>query len=516
MRVSNEVWKNKEVPPPSGRPIPLPALAVLVLLCPAVLVGCNGAQPQEPVATLQPEGSLNPPTIISGTPQRDLAAFNEADEQLSEAEWGQLEKWGPRPIWEKLNAAKRTRAAKPAADESDGWVHRSAAPVPAAPAPMPGGMPPGVDGPPSPAMLAPSRAETPAPPLPEPEPEVETTVMPDGKLRLVWVLRGYGGSNVTTTRDGGTTRRTVAVAPPDLEPLVAAIKANVGPGGSVTPLPKENTLVVTCDPAMKATLLNLLSKLDVSPRQVEITARIFEVSHDFDFQQGTELVLNRLAADNSQALISTFSARRFLDSIAGAAPAQGSVLKLMRTFADAGISADISFQLLSEAGLIKVVSSPRMTVAVGQTGYMLAGQELPIQSVNIVNNVLQTTTTYKPVGVQLYITPQAISDRSVKLHAISIVSSVSGFAPLPSLDGSGGGARNLLNPVIDSREAETQVTVNDGDTLVISGLRMVRTATRENKTPGLGDLPVLGWMFKNHRTQKQLTDLYFFVTPTML
>ena len=53
-----------------------------------------------------------------------------------------------------------------------------------------------------------------------------------------------------------------------------------------------------------------------------------------------------------------------------------------------------------------------MTVAVGQTGYMLAGQELPIQSANIVNNALQTTTSYKPVGVQLYITPQAIERRT--------------------------------------------------------------------------------------------------------
>jgi len=103
----------------------------------------------------------------------------------------------------------------------------------------------------------------------------------------------------------------------------------------------------------------------------------------------------------------------------------------------------------------------------------------------------------------------------VKLHTISIVSSVSGFSPLPTLEGNNN-PRTLINPIIDSREAETAVTVDDGSTLVISGLRMVRMTTRENKIPGLGDLPVLGWMFKNHRTQQQQTDLYFFVTPTLL
>ena len=74
----------------------------------------------------------------------------------------------------------------------------------------------------------------------------------------------------------------------------------------------------------------------------------------------------------------------------------------------------------------------------------------------------------------------------------------------------------MLNPVIDSREAETSVTVDDGSTLVISGLRMNRTTTREDKIPGLGDVPILGWLFKNHRTQQEQTDLYFFITPTMM
>jgi type II secretory pathway component GspD/PulD (secretin) len=341
--------------------------------------------------------------------------------------------------------------------------------------------------------------------------------LPDGKLRMIWTLRYYGGSNVASTRDPSTARRAVALTPPDLTPLVAVLTPTVAPGGTVLPLPKENTLVITCDQVQKQTVLNVLSRLDVPPRQVEITAKIFEVSRDFDFQQGSQVLLNHVASDGTQNLISSFSARRFLEAAAStpATPMNGSVLHLMRVFSDAGISVDVSFQLLADAGMINVVSAPRMTVAVGQTGYLLAGQELPIQSANVVNNVVQTNTTYKPVGVQLYITPQAIGEDTVKLHTISIVSSVSGFTPLPTMSGNREPI-SLLNPIIDSREAETQVTVTDGDTLVISGLRMVRTIAREEKIPGLGDVPALGWLFKNHRTQQQQTDLYFFVTPTLL
>ena len=145
---------------------------------------------------------------------------------------------------------------------------------------------------------------------------------------------------------------------------------------------------------------------------------------------------------------------------------------------------------------------------------MLAGQELPIQSATIVDDKLRTDLKYKPVGVQLYITPQAVSAHQVKLHTVSIVSSVAGFAPTPDVIGNGGKAA-LLNPIIESREAETAVTIPDGNTLVISGMRMVRTTTREEKVPGLGDIPLLGNLFKNHRSQQKLTDLYFFVTPSV-
>ena len=64
--------------------------------------------------------------------------------------------------------------------------------------------------------------------------------------------------------------------------------------------------------------------------------------------------------------------------------------------------------------------------------------------------------------------------------------------------------------------SETFVTVPNESTLVIGGLRMVRTISRERKTPGLGDLTGLGWFFKSHRSQNHVSDLYFFVTPRLI
>ena len=447
------------------------------------LVGCAAQKPAEPPVTAHEVGSFNQPIVLSSRPAQDSAAYAASQEQLSAADWHELEKLGPRPIWEQLLEAKRP-------PHHFGDCH--AAPSPPA-----------------------SQPATTQPVLDESQLPVEVICLPDGKVRLIWTLRSYGGSIVKSSRDKETARRTVEIAPPDLAPLVTVLTQNLGAGNTVAPLPRENAIVITCDKAMRSSVLMLLNDLDRPARQVEIAAKIFEVSRDFDFQQGTELVLNRLATDPTANLTSTFSAKRFLDALTNptAAPVQGSVLRLMQAFQSAGVSVDVSFQLLAEAGLIQVVSAPRMTVAVGQTGYMLAGQEIPIQSTSIANNVVQVGTQYKPVGVQLYITPEAAGRDRVKLHTISIVSAVSGFSPVPTMTG---GVVPLVNPVIDSREAETAVTVDDGSTLVISGLRMIRTTTRENKIPGLGDVPVLGWLFKNHRTQQEQTDLYFFITPTMM
>jgi Flp pilus assembly secretin CpaC len=422
------------------------------------------------------------PLVISGSPKGDAAAFRASEDRLTEVRYGVLEKKGPKAAWE-------------------GWFDGKKHDEP-------------INGE---RFVRPAGKAEAATTQPIEELPVKVVELPDGKIRLIWALRSYGGSSVTTSRDVNTARRTVTLAAADLAPLVAVLTSHVGAAGVVTALPKENTIVVTCDKAMKPSVLDVLAKLDVPARQVEIRAKIFEVSQDFDFQQGAQVIANRIAADGTQTASSIFNTQRFLDQLQqpGGAPFQGSVIGLMKTFQEAGISVEASFQILSDVGLIRVVSSPRMTVAAGQTGYMLAGQELPIQTASIVNGVLQISTTYKPVGVQLYITPQAVGNDRVKLHAISIVSSVSGFNPMPKISGNNP-TQMLVNPVIESREAETAVTVDDGATLVISGLRMNRVTTRENKVPGLGDIPILGWLFKNHRSQQQLTDLYFFVTPTLL
>jgi type II secretory pathway component GspD/PulD (secretin) len=363
----------------------------------------------------------------------------------------------------------------------------------------------------------------PATPAPiKPRTDIPITKLANGMVRINYRLLFYGGPLIKTDRNTETKERKVTTQPPNLQPLADLVKKNIGAKGDVTPLPSENALVITCPPEMQDSVLNLLAGVDNPVRQVEITARIFEVSHDFDFQLGARTLINHIASDNTQALASRFSAADFVGAVInpalGAVVDPGGALNLMQIMESCGITLDVTFHALASSGLVKVIAAPRMTVDTGQTAYMQAGQELPIQTAEIRTDgqLVTRKLVYKPIGVQLYITPQAAGRDSVKLHVATSLSAISGFSPLPTMDDAYEPHATVINPTIDAREAETYVTIANGSTLVIGGMKMVRTVSRESKIPGLGDIKYLGWLFKNHRSQKQVNDLYFFVTPKIL
>ncbi len=433
------------------------------------------------------------PMIISGQPDEDLNAYRGSFDELSEADWRALERVAPRPIWQKIADLQETFTG---GDQT-----------------APG------------RLVEQAGAETAAASAPEENeipPDMATTMLPNGKMRIFYPLRNYGGPTISTKEDRDTQERSITKNPTDLAPLAALIGQDLGENGTVTPMPNKNALVITCVPEMKDSVLTFLAEADRQPNQVEITARIFEVSHDFDFQYGAKTIIQHIASDNKQGLATAFSAKDFanavIDPLAGNVVDPGGALRLMQVLQDAGITLDATFEALASTGLIKVVAAPRMTVDAGQTASMEAGQELPIETAIIRNEgrLVTQKLVYKPIGVKFYITPQAVGTGTIKLHVITSLSAISGFSPLPTLESGFESHRQLINPTIDTREAETYVTISDGNTLVIGGMKMVRTVSRESKVPWLGDTEALGWLFKNQRSQKQVNDLYFFVTPKII
>ncbi|MBT3200458.1 MAG: hypothetical protein HN350_11125 [Phycisphaerales bacterium] len=444
--------------------------------------GCSDGM-QQYVELSEWSQSPDKPVVISGQVARDTAAFKDSMNEISTADWRALEKIAPRPIWEKIARMKGLATDR---NNSKNGVN-TAQPRPAAPAQR-----------------------------------IPVTRLLDGNVRFVYIFRHFGGPNVKATRNPTTKERTITTTPGNIAPLIAILSQNLAKKAVLTSIPGRNGVSVTCSPDVMHDVIAIISDADMAPRQVEISARIFEVSHDFDFQYGAKTVINHIASDGTHGLASLFSAKDFVDAVAdpvvGRLTDPGGAMRLMQVMQSAGITLDFTFQALANSGLVKVVAAPRMTVDSGQTASMQAGQEMPIQTAEIerAEVVVTRQLVYKPIGVQLHVTPQATGTESVKLHVLTSLSAISGFSPLPSMDTAFAPGRTLINPIIDSREAITRVTIKDRNTLVIGGMKMIRKVTRESKIPGLGDIAALGWLFKNHHSQKQINDLYFFVTPRLI
>lgn len=445
----------------------------MVLLAASLAVGCGSADEGEPEGKVAGV-ALGSPVVLSGDPARDGRALSGSELTLGGADWGKLSSG---QTWSKIFG-----------------THQIYTPA---------------KGPASAAI-----------PSYRKDRDVPIFHRPDGKVQIYYRLEHFGGVGVTNSRKTFSDAPGVTIEPNQLEPLVAVVQSHLGDQGSVAALPSENVIVITCAQEAQESVMQLMEHVDAGRKQVEIAVRIFEVSDDFDLQVGMDTLLKHVGTENSQALLGKFSAANFVnkvvDPLNGVGPDPGGMLNLVGMLEDAGIGIDVTLQALEKSGMVKVVSQPRMTVEAGKPAYMMAGQELPIREGRITNDKFITEKiSYKPVGVQLHITPQSIGDHTVKLHIMTVVSAISGFAPLPQMKENAFNER-LMNPVLDSRQAETRVEVPHGSTLAFGGLRMARQVGREEKIPILGDAPAIGNLFKNKRKQQMMSDLYFFVTPQLV
>lgn len=154
-----------------------------------------------------------------------------------------------------------------------------------------------------------------------------------------------------------------------------------------------------------------------------------------------------------------------------------------------------------EKGEGRILSRPRISAQSGSTAKIITGDALPIlTSITLsgVNGVSQQVQ-YVNVGVTLQIAPRVSTDGFVTAQIYGVVSSVTGVSQ--------------GFPTISQREAETSVTVRDGETFVIGGLTQENVLKRKGKIPILGDIPIAGALFRTERSTSSKTELYIVITP---
>ena len=234
--------------------------------------------------------------------------------------------------------------------------------------------------------------------------------------------------------------------------------------------------------------------------QVSLRVRVAEVSRSVVKQLG----IDWNAAINDAGFAFGFVTPAFATNFAnvGAATQIGSSFP----FAYHSDVVDLNALLtaLSTEGLVSVLAEPNLTALSGETASFLAGGEFPIP-VPQSDTSSTITVTYKKFGVSLAFTPTLLADRRISLRVAPEVSALTNDGAVKLKD--------FVIPALTTRRAETTVELASGQSFAIAGLIQNNQRIDADKVPGLGDIPILGELFKSDRFQRQESELVILVTP---
>jgi len=278
------------------------------------------------------------------------------------------------------------------------------------------------------------------------------------------------------------------------EDLMATFKEQLTNRGQINVDPRTNTLVITDVPEGLEKIDVLIKELDKPERQVEIEARIVEVTTNFSREIGFEFGLmiggrtnDRNSGETSYTL-PVSDDKQF--SLAGFST--GKAIDVLRL--DATITAG------EARGEARMLSKPKVSAQNNAEARITQGAKIPIP----VQQNYTTTVRYETAALQLIVTPR-ITEENVIYLSIRVENSQPDFT------------QTVMGiPTIYTSESQTQVIVPDGGTTVVGGTYVETTSDSENKIPGLGDLPVLGNIFRKSTKEKDTREILFFITTKII
>ncbi|MHB8914654.1 MAG: type IV pilus secretin PilQ [Thiobacillus sp.] len=261
---------------------------------------------------------------------------------------------------------------------------------------------------------------------------------------------------------------------------------------------QSNTVIVTDVPSKLEAIRTLLAKLDVPTRQVMIEARVVVATDGWSRDLGARLSFT--AAGN-------LGQKKVLGgplqlSGSGTGPLSGApnfALSLLNV--GNGNLLNLELLALEADSKGKVISNPRVMTSNQKPAVILNGTQIPYITPGTANS--PPTVTFKDAFLCLLVDPQILNNDSV-IMTVEVQKDAVRFIS------------GINNPAIDTKRIKTQVRVNNGETLVLGGIFDGSQDTTVSKVPFLGDVPVLGNLFKTTTKENSKTELIIFLTPRII
>ena len=287
--------------------------------------------------------------------------------------------------------------------------------------------------------------------------------------------------------------------------------------GAVTIDARTNTLLVQDTGDKLADIRRIVARLDIPVRQVLIESRVVTANNDFTKEMGVRFGLSRTTSSNNNTVIlggqqtgnvNYGGGTGIVDADTGNENYQVS-LPISNPAGDFHFAIgkigstllQLELQALQAEGRGEVISAPRVITSDQHEALIEQGVEIPYQEASSSG---ATTVSFKKAVLSLKVTPHITPDDRVIMDLI-----VNKDNPDFS--------RSILGvPPVDTREINTRVLVDNGETVVLGGVFEQVKTKNVNKVPGLGNIPVIGWMFRSTTEEDNKNELLIFVTPKIL
>ena len=345
----------------------------------------------------------------------------------------------------------------------------------------------------------------------------ETTVYASNKAGdIIWSANVRVGSNI------GSIDQLLTLAMPEAKINVSTMGNNVVLLTGTVAAPEDAAEAQSLVEAFVGEETNVISRLRMAtPLQVNLQVRIAEVSRSFVRALGVNLATvdstSGFKFGVGQGRTGTFP--QYVPGSPGglgvgvtAGPDGASIVKNISPGTTLGafgkfLGLDVAsaLDLAENEGLVTTLSQPNLTALSGETAEFLAGGEFPIP---LSQGLGTTTIEYKNYGVSLAYTPTVLSNGRISMRVRPEVSEISSQNAI-TLNG-------FQVPALVTRRAETTVELGSGQSFMIAGLLSNSAQNTIDKAPGLGDLPILGNLFRSTTYRKGETELVIVVTPYLV
>jgi len=310
--------------------------------------------------------------------------------------------------------------------------------------------------------------------------------------------------------------RQLDIAEPVTPTITRAIKLNYAEPDGIRPviegmLTKEigmveedargRHIVVTDTPVVVAQIEELVTELDMPVKQVAIDAMIVDAVMRDASQTGVDWLLQRIPSRNSRGEVIGNLQELALDATMGNIGADvldAGILSVGTLSSDWDFRADIAAEVQSRNA--EILANPVVVTVENMPAEISIVQEFPYQELTqTTQGPPVATTEFKPIGVELQVTPRVTHNNDIIVEILTKQSSISGLTETGV-------------PIEDKREASTTLLTGNGRTIFIGGLRNVSDRLDVNKLPVLGDIPIARFLFSQNDVEKINTELLVFMT----